>query len=178
MKFIHLSDLHIGKRLKEQSLIDDQKRMLDDFITIAEENSVDAIIIAGDIYDRSIPSLEAVNAFDDFLTRLIELKIKVYIIAGNHDSAERSRIPFRNYVGSAMKKSASTMAGLNVSHLPGTAVRMTPWFSHRTVQEKNRTRLENQESERLGWRHPQGHPTKRPSVFREVVATHREWRWK
>ncbi len=89
MKFLHLSDLHIGKRLREQSLIDDQKYILDEILKIAADEKPDGIIIAGDIYDKSVPSAEAVSLFDSFITRLSEMKLKVYAISGNHDSAER-----------------------------------------------------------------------------------------
>ena len=89
MKFLHTSDLHIGKRLHEQTLINEQRQMLSMLIRIARERSVDAVLIAGDVYDRSVPSLEAVDVFDDFITELSILGISVFIIAGNHDSAER-----------------------------------------------------------------------------------------
>ena len=89
MRFLHTSDLHIGKRLHEQSLISEQTDMLSDLIRIAREQSVDAVLIAGDVYDRSVPSLEAVDLFDDFITGLADMGISVFFIAGNHDSAER-----------------------------------------------------------------------------------------
>jgi len=89
MKLIHLSDLHIGKRLKEYSLIEDQKYILDKIIAIIDQNSPDGVIIAGDVYDKSVPSAEAVELFDDFLVKLSERKIPVFVISGNHDSPER-----------------------------------------------------------------------------------------
>ncbi len=89
MKFLHLSDLHIGKRLREQSLTDDQRYILDEIVKIAADEKPDGVIIAGDIYDKSVPSAEAVALFDSFITRLSEMKLKVYAISGNHDSAER-----------------------------------------------------------------------------------------
>ena len=89
MKFLHLSDLHIGKRLREQSLMDDQRYILDEILKIAADEKPDGVIIAGDIYDKSVPSAEAVALFDSFITRLSEMKLKVYAISGNHDSAER-----------------------------------------------------------------------------------------
>jgi len=89
MKFIHLSDLHLGKRWNEYSLLDDQKYILSKIIEIAENEKPDGIIIAGDVYDKSIPSAEAVELFDDFLVSLAELNLAVYIISGNHDSVER-----------------------------------------------------------------------------------------
>lgn len=89
MKLIHLSDLHIGKRVNEFSMIEDQKYILDEIINIIDEESPTAIIIAGDVYDKSVPSAEAVELFDDFLNRLVALETNVLIISGNHDSAER-----------------------------------------------------------------------------------------
>ncbi len=89
MKFLHLSDLHIGKRLREQPLTDDQRYILDEILKIADDEKPNGVIIAGDIYDKSVPSAEAVALFDSFVTRLSEMKLKVYAISGNHDSAER-----------------------------------------------------------------------------------------
>ncbi len=90
MKILHLADLHLGKILQEQSLIEDQKYMLNEIINIIKDENVEAVLISGDIYDRSIPSVEAVNLLDEFLKKLAkELKLKVFIIAGNHDSKER-----------------------------------------------------------------------------------------
>ena len=91
MKFFHLSDLHIGKQLHHYNLRADQEHILSEVLSYAETIHPDAILIAGDIYDKSVPSGEAVSLFDDFLTRLskIEPAIPVLIIAGNHDSAQR-----------------------------------------------------------------------------------------
>lgn len=89
MKFLHTSDLHIGKRLHEQSLIDEQRYMLLEIIKAVHEQSIQAVLISGDVYDRSVPPLDAVNLFDDFITKLTEFGMTVFIIAGNHDSADR-----------------------------------------------------------------------------------------
>ena len=89
MKLLHLSDLHIGKSLLEFSLIDDQRYILDQVIDVAEKKEVDAILIAGDIYDRAIPSEESVSLFDYFLRTLASKHIKTFAISGNHDSDER-----------------------------------------------------------------------------------------
>lgn len=90
MKILHLADLHLGKILQEQSLIEDQEYMLRKIINIIKEEKVKIVLISGDIYDRSIAQVEAVNLLDDFLKILIkELKIKVFIISGNHDSKDR-----------------------------------------------------------------------------------------
>lgn len=91
MRFFHLSDLHIGKQLHFYNLADDQREILKQIVDRAHELRPDAIIIAGDIYDKSMPSGEAYQLFDEFLNRLggIEPVIPVLIIAGNHDSARR-----------------------------------------------------------------------------------------
>lgn len=90
MKILHLADLHLGKILQEQSLIEDQEYMLKEIINIIKVEKVQVLLISGDVYDRSVPPTEAVNLLDDFLKTLIkELKIKVFIISGNHDSKDR-----------------------------------------------------------------------------------------
>lgn len=89
MKFLHTADLHIGKRMFDISLAEDQKFMLTQVLEIAEKHSVDAVILAGDIYDRSVPSTEAVTMLDEFLTTLVNKKTPVIMISGNHDSPER-----------------------------------------------------------------------------------------
>ena len=90
MKILHLADLHIGKIIFEQSLLEDQEYMLNKIIEKIKTENIDAILIAGDVYDRSIPQADAIDLLDRFLNILIkELKKKVFIIAGNHDSKER-----------------------------------------------------------------------------------------
>lgn len=89
MKLFHLSDLHIGKRVNEFSMIEDQKYILTQILYAADQEKSDGILISGDVYDRTIPTAEAVQVFDAFLTRLSEQKIPAFIISGNHDSAER-----------------------------------------------------------------------------------------
>ena len=90
MKFLHLADLHLGKILQEQSLIEDQEYMLNQIIELIKKENVETVLISGDVYDRSVPPAEAVNLLDSFLKTLIkELKIKVFIISGNHDSKDR-----------------------------------------------------------------------------------------
>lgn len=89
MKFMHLSDLHLGIRIGEVSLIEDQEFILKRLLETAEAEKIDTVIIAGDIYDKSIPSAEATRLFDDFLTGLAAGGYTVIITSGNHDSAER-----------------------------------------------------------------------------------------
>ena len=89
MKLMHLSDLHIGKRVGGFSMTEDQRYILDQILEIAESEHPDAILIAGDVYDKSVPSAEAVSIFDEFLVKLSARKMQVFIISGNHDSPER-----------------------------------------------------------------------------------------
>ena len=89
MKFIHISDLHIGKKAYEKSLIDEQVHILNRICDIVNEQQPDAVLIAGDVYDKAVPSGEAVLLFDEFLTGLSSLCGHIFIISGNHDSAER-----------------------------------------------------------------------------------------
>ncbi len=89
MKFIHLSDLHIGKRVNDFSLIEDQKYILRQILKITDREKPDAVLIAGDVYDKTVPTAEAVELLDSFLSRLSERNLSVFIISGNHDSPER-----------------------------------------------------------------------------------------
>ena len=89
MRFIHLSDLHLGKRLNEFSMIEDQEYILKEILGVIDDEKPQAVIIAGDVYDKSIPSAEAIQLFDDFLCSLAKRKLQVLVISGNHDSPER-----------------------------------------------------------------------------------------
>lgn len=89
MKFLHTGDLHIGKKLFEASILEDQAYILEQICGIALEEQVQAVVLAGDLYDRSVPPAEAVTLMDDFLTRLVQSGIPVIAISGNHDSPER-----------------------------------------------------------------------------------------
>ena len=89
MKLIHLSDLHIGKRVNEVSMLEDQKYILSRILEIIDAEKPEAVLISGDVYDKSVPSAEAVTVFDDFLWQLSQRKREAFIISGNHDSAER-----------------------------------------------------------------------------------------
>lgn len=108
MKFFHLSDLHIGKQLHRYNLKEDQQVILKEVITYAKELRPDAIVIAGDIYDKSVPSAEAVNVFDEFLTDLSEItpEIPILIISGNHDSPDRLK-----YASEILKRHHIYLAG-------------------------------------------------------------------
>lgn len=89
MKILHLADLHLGKRVNEMSMIEDQKYILDQIITLIKEESVGIVLLCGDIYDKSIPTIEAIHLLDEFLDQLSKMAIKVLIISGNHDSIDR-----------------------------------------------------------------------------------------
>lgn len=89
LKLIHLADLHLGKRVNEFPMIEDQKHILGEILRIIDDEKPDGIMIAGDVYDKSIASTDAIKLFEDFLMQIAERKIKTYIISGNHDSAER-----------------------------------------------------------------------------------------
>ena len=89
MKNLHLADLHLGKRVNEKSMIEDQKYILDQIITLIKEESVGIVLLCGDIYDKSIPTIEAIHLLDEFLDQLSKMAIKVLMISGNHDSIDR-----------------------------------------------------------------------------------------
>ena len=89
MKFVHISDLHLGKRIYDFSMLDDQKHILGEILKVIDSEAPDAVLIAGDVYDKSIPSIEAVELLDDFLFELSCRDLQVFLISGNHDSPER-----------------------------------------------------------------------------------------
>lgn len=89
MKFLHLGDLHLGKTLFDFDLVEDQRYILDQILCIAEKESVDGVLIAGDVYDKSVPSEAATKLLDYFLMKLAQKEIKVFMVSGNHDSDDR-----------------------------------------------------------------------------------------
>ena len=103
MKLIHLSDLHLGKRLEERSLLEEQEYILfRQILPILDTERPDALLIAGDVYDKSVPPAEAVTLFDNFLCQVAQRKIPVLLISGNHDSSERLAFGGRLMVGSGI----------------------------------------------------------------------------
>lgn len=106
MKFLHISDLHIGKRVYEFSMLEDQKFILEQILSIVKEEQTDGVLISGDVYDKSIPPVESVTVFDHFLTGLHRLDQRVFIISGNHDSSERL-----DFGGRLMEESGIYIAG-------------------------------------------------------------------
>ena len=96
MKFIHTSDWHIGRQFHNVSLLEDQRHVLNQIVAYIEHESVDALVIAGDIYDRSVPSAAAVDMLDEFINRICaDINVPVIMIPGNHDGAERLRFGSR-----------------------------------------------------------------------------------
>ena len=102
MKFLHLSDLHLGKSVYEFSMIEDQDYILQEILKIADEQQPQCVLISGDVFDRTIASTEALRLFDDFLFTLAKKHIQVYIINGNHDSADRLAFGSRLIAGSGV----------------------------------------------------------------------------
>lgn len=113
MKLLHISDLHIGKRVNEFNLLEDQHYILNEIIKIADDMKPQAILIAGDVYDKPIPSAEAVSVLDWFLTELLNRKIEIFMISGNHDSQERLSFGSR-----IMDKSGLHIAGCLKGTIP------------------------------------------------------------
>ena len=111
MKFAHISDLHLGKRLHEVSLLEDQEFILKEICEILQDEKPDAVLIAGDIYDKSMPSAEAVRLFDDFLSELSADGHMVFVISGNHDSAARVAYGWRIMAKSGVYLSAPEYRG-------------------------------------------------------------------
>ena len=102
MKFIHLSDLHLGKRVNEFSMLEDQQYILAEILQIMDREQPHGVLIAGDVYDKAVPSAEAVALLDDFLVSLSQRKLQVFLISGNHDSPERMAFGGRLMEGSGI----------------------------------------------------------------------------
>lgn len=89
MRFLHLADLHFGKRVNGYSMLEDQAFAIEEILKLVEKEDIDLVVVSGDIYDQAVPSADAMAIFDDFLTTLRALNKKVMIVAGNHDSQDR-----------------------------------------------------------------------------------------
>lgn len=150
MKFVHLSDLHIGKKVNEFNMAEDQKYILKEILKIINEEHCQGVVISGDVYDKTIPSGEAVGIFDDFLTELSNTGVKVFIISGNHDSAERLEFGSRIvkdrdiYIASVFKGAPEKVTlkekdeTVNIFMLPfvkPSTVR--PFFENKTIETYN-----------------------------------------
>ncbi len=124
-----MADLHIGKVLSEQSLLEDQKYMLNEIIEIALEEKVDAILICGDIYDKGIPSTEAVDLLDEFLNRVIKKHhIKAFIISGNHDSKSRLNFGSKIFEDEGLYIETNYRGTLRKIELEDTDIYMLPFI--------------------------------------------------
>lgn len=106
MKLLHLSDLHIGKRVNECSMLEDQRYILEQIAQLAIERKVDGVLLAGDLYDKPVPPAEAVILLDTFFTALSQAGIPVFAISGNHDSPERLSFGARLLTGTGIYLSA------------------------------------------------------------------------
>lgn len=118
MKFLHLSDLHIGKKVNGFSMLYDQEYIFEQILNIINTKKPDALLIAGDVYDKTVPSIDAVRLFDDFLTKVSALSVPAFIISGNHDSI--GRISF----------GAKLMEKSNVYFSPQIKEKITPHIMH------------------------------------------------
>lgn len=138
MKLIHLSDLHLGKRVNDFSMSEDQAYIIQKIIGIIDDENPDAILIAGDIYDKSVPPTEAVGMFDDFLVCLAQRKLQVFIISGNHDSPERIAFGNRLIASSGIHLSpvySGTVEPFSLSDGYGTAnIYMLPFVKPSNVR--------------------------------------------
>ena len=149
MKFIHTSDWHIGRQLHNQSLLEDQAYVLEQIIELAQSHAVDAVVVAGDIYDRSVPPAAAITLLDEVLQKLVqELKIQVIMIAGNHDGYER--------LGFAAKQ--MSQSGL---HIVGPM-----------TKEIEQIELKGQNSNAIFYPIPYAEPSRVNHVFDVEVSTH------
>ena len=130
MKLLHTSDWHLGAADRDRSLYDDQKCFIDEICKIADENQIDAVLIAGDVYDRSVSSAEAISLYNYAMTRLCsELKKKVLIIAGNHDSAERLSTCSTLLEGAGLYVQGKLQRTPACVSVGDTDIYLLPWFT-------------------------------------------------
>jgi exonuclease SbcD len=119
LRILHTSDWHLGRALHEEPLLDDQRWVLDRLVLLAKDERPDAVVVAGDVYDRAVPPAEAVALLDDVLTRLAELRIPVVVVAGNHDSGERLSFGARLLAGRGVHLRGSLADAHAPIELPG-----------------------------------------------------------
>lgn len=135
MKFLHTSDWHLGRSESVQSLADDQRFFIDEICKIAKEEDVDAVLLAGDVYDRQIAPAEAIRLYDEAMTRLcIDLRKKVLVIAGNHDSAERLSSCANLLKGAGLYIAGALQREVEKVEFPDTDVYLLPWISEEKVK--------------------------------------------
>ena len=160
MKFLHTSDLHIGKNIFEFNMLEDQKYILQEILDIAREEQVDGILLAGDIYDRSIPSTEAVQVLEWFFLEALSIA-KVFVISGNHDSAERL-----SFGASLLEKSGLYIVGgkevrevILEDAFGKVAVHLMPFVKPAVVEAANSEEAVRQQLQKLkaGWEQADRH---------------------
>ena len=134
MKLLHVADLHIGKIVNEFSMLEDQKYILEQILQTAIAQKVEAILIAGDLYDRSIPPADAVAVFDHFLTQALEQQIRIIMIAGNHDSQERVSFLENVLQAQGLFISGVPKEELKTVHLPDAEIVLLPFCKSSQVQ--------------------------------------------
>ena len=128
MKFLHLADLHIGKKIKEYPLFEDQRFALNQAMELAKSEDVDAIVVAGDVYDSSAPSAESMEFYDWFLTSFHALGKPMLIIAGNHDSAERLSVASEILKSANIHIVSSVKQAMQPVVIQGVSFYLLPYF--------------------------------------------------
>lgn len=134
MRIIHISDLHLGKQLHGRRLIDDQEYILGQILDIIDTTGAGAVIMAGDIYDKTVPSAEAVKLLDDFFNALAKRRVNVVICAGNHDSVERLSFGERIFSGFGIHISPIYDGNIKYVDLDGTRVHILPFIKPANVR--------------------------------------------
>lgn len=133
MRILHLADLHLGKRICGYSLIDDQRFFLNETLRFIEENNLKCLIIAGDIYDASVPSAEATTVLDEFLSSLADRKIMTLIIPGNHDSSERLNYASTFFLNRGIHIVSNVKNSLLPIKIEGINFYLVPFINHHDV---------------------------------------------
>lgn len=135
MRFAHLSDLHIGKRVNGFSMIHDQEHVLSEIADIIRRSFVDGVFISGDVYDKAVPSAEAVELFDSFLVSLNAIGIPIFVISGNHDSAERIAFASRILDGMDVHISPAYSGRIDAFEVGDVSVYMLPFVRTSDVRQ-------------------------------------------
>lgn len=133
MRFLHIADLHLGKKISGYSLLEDQVYFLNETLKFLKEHQISALVVAGDIYDVSMPSAEAITAFDNFLTSLADLHIETLIIPGNHDSKERLHYATRFLKRNHIHLQTELEDFFTPVLIEGTAFYLLPFINHHEV---------------------------------------------
>lgn len=142
MKFLHLADLHLGKKLKGWDLIGDQKYVLAQAVETAEKEGVDAVVVAGDVYDTKLPGEDATNLLDWFVTSLYEKKIPLLMIPGNHDSADKLHFASSILAKNGIQIVTTLKASLRPIRIGGVNFYLLPYFRYQDVNAEFHDELE------------------------------------